>query len=167
MTYKRDLSQLKSREVLEKCKLAYSILSNESSEEKRELCWIVVISLLRSVGYVLKNSDEIRFNAIKELYSYEEWQIDKHFSFLENERNLILKEWKGTANYKNDLLKKEGGGYLLTESGNRIIIGNSDQLYKNDHSNEFESKKPNEVLEEIINWFESKISYIEAHIAHS
>lgn len=92
---------LAARRVLRDCYRVRTRLAKADSAVDKRLGWILAVTLLRSVGHVLKNIDSKRSpylaHAIRS--AYQSWKVKyaMHLifhEFIENERNAVIKEYR-------------------------------------------------------------------------
>lgn len=92
---------LRAREVLADCKFVWELLEKEENCQVHRILWVAGMALVRAVGHVLRNVDSKRStqaqNAINSAHA--RWKKkdnarDEIFvHFIENERNIVLKEY--------------------------------------------------------------------------
>ena len=94
------MTKLKALSVLNDCNIAKNELGAALKSGDQSLIrirWITCLSLLRTVGYVLKKFDQPNFPEHQDDFNtiYNERKSDEIFiSFIDEERNLALKEYQ-------------------------------------------------------------------------
>lgn len=89
-----------ARQVLDDCEAALQMLEDEHDEQRWKVLWVGVMTLLRTVGHVLRKVDgEIPSQRAEIDAAYVRWKDvqSKHavfWRFIEKERNNILKEYR-------------------------------------------------------------------------
>lgn len=91
---------LKARLVLEDCRHAWEKLEIESDKQQYRILWVAGVALCRAVGHVLHKVDTKRHPEISSLVNmkFNQWKLDTvnpiFTDFIENERNLVLKQYE-------------------------------------------------------------------------
>ncbi len=146
--------KIKAREVLSDCKDALEELDNTQGSIWR-IRFITAITLLRAVGHILEKVDgktsDIHKSVIENQWTI--WKNDRtnheiFWSFIENERNLILKEYQ------------INGGQGVT-----VFIG-EDRCEYNYPMNDgyYKGRDQRDIILEAIQWWEKELSTIEDEI---
>ena len=163
---------MKSRELYSDCVKARDLLSKaviDNNKTETKILWFACLAMLRAVGHVLKNVDAgQRSKAFQnDLASrYRKWKNDPVFSdFIEKERNLILKEYESALGEENreerSHLLLESGDFLLTESGQRLIIGTSITSRMVKSKGAYANSSPVDVVDAALQWWNTELNELE------
>ena len=146
--------EFKAREVLSDCKDALEELNNVQGSIWRRR-FITAMTLLRAVGHVLIKVDgktgDIHKSVIENQWAI--WKNDRknheiYFSFIEKERNLILKEYQINGGQSVTI--------LMDEDRCEYSYPMNDGYYK--------GRDQREMILEAIQWWERELSIIENEI---
>lgn len=139
---------LAARAVLRDCYRSKDRFKRAESVPDIRLEWVLVITLLRTVGHVLRNIDGSRSVFIKSSIAeaYRLWKTNYKchgifHDFIESERNNLLKEYKidPSVNKRINNLSDDGDYFLI---GTRAF-------------------KPLHAITEAISWWEDQLQLIE------
>lgn len=147
----------RARWVLEDCKYAAKELRENKSANTWRVRWITVISLLRAVGHVLYKVDSTSRQENEQAIN-NWWRMVKKnkednnifWEFINNERNLLLKEYKTTAFFTEITKSNWHTKEVITTINSTFDEG----FYKD--------RLTFEVVDEAIDWWENQLISIEA-----
>ncbi len=173
----RDIKQkMKSRMVLDDVQAAFDELRQVKTDRalfRRR--WVTVITLLRTVGYVLGNVDRDRDPAHKEVID-DLWSQGKppiFNDFIDRVRNLTVKEYRSRV---FDIRHLSDNRMSIEAPGASAMAATSndfgdfyeylcDDLVFRDES--FAQRPINDLIQEAIDWWDTYLSYIETAIANN
>lgn len=121
---------LRAREVYNDAVLAAKALDEADNEEMRRIHWVSSITLLRASMHVLDKVDRKKSAELSDKVR-EAWvelkaskpQPEIFWGFIEEERNLVLKQYEIRPDVEDSFLLLENGeGYLLNEDGSRLAL---------------------------------------------
>ncbi len=146
----------RARWALEDSKSAYDeLLANEDVYAWRRR-WLTVVALLRVVGHVLHKVDAEQNDKLKNSID-DWWRKLKHekndneifWSFIDSERNTLLKEYTTHAQFKESVTSNYRTKEILTEFSSVFTEG------------VFEGRETVEVVKEAIEWWECQLEIID------
>jgi len=90
-----------ARKVLSDLEAAHEMLETERNAERFRIIWVAAMALCRAVGHVLEKVDSRSSPGLRKAISqaYVSWHKDREqhklfHTFIENERNAVLKEYE-------------------------------------------------------------------------
>jgi hypothetical protein len=158
---------MKARAVLSDCKLALEELRVAIADRSKDyvrIRWFTCLALLRAVGHILHKVDGASLSSKQRNKSdelFRKWKNEPIFkNFIEEERNLILKEYKCLI----DITQKKEEFYLVTESGDRIVTEQGDAIVGaslketiDKISGYSKNCPPDQIIDDAINWWEKSL----------
>jgi hypothetical protein len=161
----------KARLVLEDCRLALTLLEEETDLPRWRLHWVAAIALVRAVGHVLEKVDG-KSQAVRAASqsAFSKWKSDapehKIFrEFIERERNTILKTYEFNLDPSEEVelvlvsnLKRVSDGAIV-QSAQVYPIG--ENIYRPLLDGFREGDDARDVLSEAIEWWDEQLSFIE------
>lgn len=152
---------LKAREVLRDCRNTWYLLEEEADDDRFRILWIAGVVLARAVGHVLHKVDATLDPELARIVDqrFAEWKADPaknaiFWDFIEQERNLILKEYelrfRDSAPLVVEVDGEAYGPYLL-----------KDHLFSPMVDGPYAGEDCRDVLEEAIRWWERQLDVIE------
>jgi len=159
-----------AREVLEDCRVALTLLEEETDLRRWRIHWAAAVSLIRAVGHVLDKvdgRDPVRKAISKEFF--QRWKEDPEHEifpkFIEHERNNLLKEYASDVNPMEKvpiLLQRKlvplGGGAPIDIAD---VVDLGENIYRPLLDGPWEGIDCREVLEEAIRWWECELSAVD------
>lgn len=146
--------------VLADCKHACDLLEDESRPETFRVLWVAGIALARAVGHVLQKVDGETDKATMEAVqrAYKRWKSEEQSNaifreFIEEERNLILKEY--------EIRYHDGPTTLLAEAE---LFTLDEDLYRPVLEGTYVGEDCRDVLRAAIEWWEVQLKAIEADL---
>ena len=147
-----------ARIVLADCRIALEFLEEEVELEKWRIHWIGAMALIRAVGHVLIKVD----GKNKDIYQvanrkYELWKLNDEifYSFIEKERNNILKEYEiGFESIeKVPVVLENGYIYFLDEN-----------IYRPMKADFMHNEDARDVYKAAIDWWEYQLNEIDTDL---
>ena len=156
-----------AREVLSDCEAARARLELETDDVSWRLLWVAAIVLLRTVGHVLAKVDgagdlEVRKAA---LTAFRRWTsaAPEHGvfrDFIEDERNLILKEYEHRISSGPVRLIAVLPGTAVEDPASATFLAD-ENLFRPMLSGPYEGEDGRDVLDEAIAWWKRELDLIE------
>jgi len=160
---------LQARKTLSDCEAAYELLKEEKQDSSTwRVHWVASLTLLRAVGHVLGKvdaaTDDKHRLAIEA--KWREWQANKKahaifWSFIEEERNNLLKEYKFGVKPEPNYVVTEEGDQIVTEEGDPIVT--EEEFFRLSHVG-FEGQEGRDVIAEAIKWWKDQLDAIEGQL---
>jgi hypothetical protein len=161
-----------ARQVLEDCRLALSMLEEETDLARWRVHWAAAVALVRAVGHVLDKVDgEDRVLKRLALAAFRSWKSEAQEheifrEFIEKERNSILKEYQ----FRHHPLEEVEVAVSFTlqhpETGEKLQMGDTfpigDNIYRPLLEGFREGDDARDVLSDAIDWWEIQLRRIEA-----
>lgn len=160
-----------AREVLDDCRLALTMLEEETDLDRWRVHWAAAVALLRAVGHVLDKVDgedaDLRRLAAAAFRSWKgdapEHEIFREF--IEPERNTVLKEYRFRHHPLDevslatvlDIRDPETGD--VTRASEIFQLG--DNLYRPFQEGWRAGDDARDVLSDAINWWENQLNAID------
>ena len=98
---------MRTEDMIRDAEVAYSMLEDEENEQRFRILWIANLAILRGIGHVLDKADKLnpRYTMAinrwwQELKASKGHLNEVFWDFIQNERNLVLKEYE--FNYSVD-----------------------------------------------------------------
>ncbi|MEO7129247.1 MAG: hypothetical protein ABI040_10365 [Rhodoferax sp.] len=157
-----------AREVLEDCRGALAELTDGIQGRQWRRRWITSIVLLRAVGHVLKNVDGKRSPEYRTAIN-DRWKHLKStkpdnmilWSFIEEERNTILKEYQTRAG--QGVTVRPGGVGIDLQTGEHKADPPLPAIYHYTiNTGPFAGRDQRELIAEGIAWWEKELDAIDA-----
>jgi len=163
---------LRARQVLNDAAKASSLLESEDDEQLRRVFWVASIALARASLHVLDKVDAVLHPTLREKVDLgwrglNESKPDPEifWSFLELERNLVLKQFELAPDLEDNFLILEGGSdFLLLEDGSRLAL---EGFFSIKTDGPFKERDGREVLSEALAWVDKYIARFEASASES
>ena len=140
-----------AKEILNRGRIALEMLEEENDFARIPVLWTAGVAIARSVGKVLQEidakDDPQLASLLKQLWP--QWKQEPIFkNFIEEERNLILKEGGGgsAATSKTQ----------LTAGGERFSLDHT--IYWPMHDGPYAGEDCRDVLREALDWWQAKLS---------
>lgn len=165
----------KSRKVLEDCRLALSLLEEETDFQCWRIHWAAAVALIRAVGHVLDKVDGTD-PIIKKVAAafFQRWKSDdpEHEifrEFIERERNNLLKEYHsdvhplGKVSVAVEITAQPISGGDPVKLGHVAEIG--DNIYRPLLDGPWEGTDARDVLTEAIEWWKRQLDRIDREVA--
>ncbi len=158
--------QLVARRVLTDCKKAWEFLDAETDQDRYRILWVSELALLRAVGHVLgkvdsKQSAEAKI-AIDALYNSWKTNSKDHaifWEFIEEERNLVLKEYELRYGDRATLVVNTASGTNAFELGDNLFCPMLD--------GPFAGQDGRDVIETAISWWESQLAIVDKRLGEA
>ena len=161
----------RARLVLEDCRLALTLLEEETDLRRWRLHWVAAIALIRAVGHVLEKVDgtsqSVR-SASRAAFSQWKSGAPEHEifrEFIERERNTILKTYDFNLHPSEEVelvlvsnLKRVSDGAIV-QSAQVYPIG--ENIYRPLLDGFREGDDARDVLSDAIEWWDKQLSFIE------
>lgn len=159
---------LAAREALEDCRGALAELTDGVQGRQWRRRWIVAVVLLRAVGHVLDNVDGSRSSAYRAAIS-NWWSRLKaakpcpeiFWSFIEQERNTILKEYQTHAG-QGVTIQLTGVELNLPTGEQKVDVPKRPMYHYTMNSGFFKGREQRELLAEAIEWWAKELDAIDA-----
>lgn len=166
----------KAREVLDDCRLALTLLEDDTENGRWRVHWAAAVALVRAVGHVLKNVDATNDAAVARAATaaHKRWKSDasEHEifrEFIEKERNNLLKEYVSAVHPLSEVALAfeltaqpiEGGDSVLT----RHVAELDENIYRPMIDGPWEGDDARDVLNAAIEWWERELTSIDAECA--
>lgn len=161
----------KAREVLDDCRVALSLLEEESDPQRWRIHWAAAVALIRAVGHVLDKVDgENPFIRQAAGAAFKQWKgpDPKHEifrEFIERERNNLLKEYRSDVHPLPEIglaveitAQSVGGGPPMRFAHVGEI---GENIYRPLLDGPWEGDDARDVLSEAIAWWDSELKTIE------
>ena len=150
---------MKAHQVLSDCKHAYDLLEHETDPQSFRVLFVAAVTLCRAVGHVLYKVDACERPELAERIAtwWRDVKSDVNgnrifHGFIEQQRNLVLKEYK----FSHD------------DSGQTLIVQPSAEWFTLDElvfcpiiDGEYSGEDCRDILAEAIHWWESQLRQIE------
>lgn len=163
-----------ARRVLSDCKVARSMLEDETDLQRWRVVWASAVALIRAVGHVLDKVDA-RNVALKPLVrsSYISWKSEPEHEifreFIERERNILLKEYESDVHPLEQvsvavsITLASAEGDIHQEYVDALDIGGN--IYRPLLSGPWEGDDCRDVLDEAIEWWERELDLIDVSLS--
>jgi hypothetical protein len=165
----------KSREVLGDCRVALSLLEEETDLQRWRIHWAAAVALIRAVGHVLDKVDG-EDPSIKQAAgaAFQRWKSaePKHEifrEFIERERNNLLKEYRSDVHPLPEVAlaveftaQSMGGGPPMRYAHVGKI---GENIYRPLLEGPWEGDDARDVLSEAIAWWDLELASIEQEAA--
>lgn len=147
-----------AKKVLDDLKKSYELLETEENAQNFRILWVASASLARAIGHVLDKVDKKVSPELAHVISslYQTWKSNPgdnkiFFEFINNERNLVLKEYEFgfLSGPINITIPPEGEEFKLDEN-----------LFCPMSSGHYEGEDCRDVLKMAIAWWEQQLSTI-------
>lgn len=156
-----------AREVLEDCRVAVSKLKDGISGRDWRIAWVTSVALLRAVGHVLQKVDSQTNPRLQQAISTAWQKLAESrpepaifWSFIEEERNSILKEYRMTAG--QGVTVRPGTAHINLRTGEQWSEPGLPTLYRYEmHSGPYAGRDQRDVLSEAIAWWEMYLDKID------
>lgn len=165
---------LKAREVLNDCRVALSLLEDETDIQRWRVHWAGAVALLRAVGHVLDKVDS-EDPLVKHAGSvaFKQWRSadPKHEifrEFIERERNNLLKEYRSDVHplaevtFALEFAAQPLGGSPAVRFAQIAEIG--ENIYRPLLSGPWAGDDARDVLSEAITWWDHQLAAIEQEV---
>jgi hypothetical protein len=156
---------LHARKVLQDCKKAWQWLDEETDQDRYRRAWVCALALLRSVGHVLDKVDAKRNNRIKTAADglYRSWKSNRaenaiFWDFIEEERNLILKEY--------ELRYEDSPTVLVSSDKSESAFRLEGNLFCPLIDGAFAGEDGRDVVERAISWWEKQLVSLEDRLSN-
>lgn len=158
---------LRARQVLNDAAKASALLESEEDEQLRRVLWVASIALARASLHVLDKVDAALDSTLREEVD-RGWKDLKEskpapeifWSFLELERNLVLKQFELAPDLEdNFLMLEDGSGSLVLENGSKLAL---EGFFSIKTDGPFKGRDGREVLGEALHWVDEYISRFES-----
>ena len=161
----------KAREVLNDCRVALSLLEDETDVQRWRVHWAAAVALIRAVGHVLEKVDGDD-PLIKHAASaaFRQWKgtdpAHRIFrDFVERERNNLLKEYRSDVHPQAEIAlaieviaQPMADGALVKVPD---VAGILDNIYRPYLDGPWAGNDARDVLSEAISWWDEQLSLIE------
>jgi hypothetical protein len=164
-----------ARQVLDDCRLALSLLEEETDFQRWRIHWAAAVALIRAVGHVLDKVDG-EDPVIKQIASaaFRQWKStdpehEIFREFIERERNNLLKEYRssvhplGEVSVAVELTARPLGGGNPEKFGHVVEIG--ENIYRPLLEGPWEGNDARDVLTEAIEWWDGQLKEIDQESA--
>ncbi len=163
----------KAREVLGDCRLALSLLEEETDSQRWRIYWVAAVALIRIVGHVLDKVDGDD-PVIKQVASaaFRRWKSadpehEIFREFIEHERNNLLKEYHSEVYPLGEVSVVEPtaqppGGADPVKSCHTAEIG--ENIYRPLLDGPWEGEDARDVLTEAIEWWRQQLKAIDEEV---
>jgi len=165
----------KAREVLDDCRLALSLLEEETDVQRWRIHWAAAVALIRAVGHVLEKVDG-EDPLIKHAAgaAYRQWKSTdpKHEifrEFIERERNNLLKEYRSDVHplaevaLAVEFTAQPIGGGDPVKFGQIAEIG--ENIYRPLLDGPWEGDDARDVLTVAIAWWDGQLTAVDQEAA--
>lgn len=161
-----------ARGVLADCEAARARLEDETDDVSWRLLWVAAIVLLRTVGHVLAKVDGAGDLAIRKAAdtAFWQWKSDapEHGifrDFIDDERNLILKEYEHRMSSGPVRLVAILPGTAVQDRTSEIFLADGN-LFRPMLSGPYQGEDGRDVLDQAIAWWKRELDLIEitAHV---
>jgi hypothetical protein len=165
----------KAREVLEDCRVALSLLEEETDIQRWRIHWAAALALIRAVGHVLDKVDgddplvKQAAGAAFKQWKSEDLKHEIFREFIERERNNLLKEYHSDVHPLSEVTlavevtARPVGGGIPIKFGHVGEIG--DNIYRPVLDGPWEGDDARDVLGEAIAWWDEQLTAIEKEVA--
>ena len=166
----------RTREALEDCRLALTMLEEETDLRRWRLIWFGAITLARSVGHVLDKVDaklDAELNKLSQ-EAYRRWnstapEHEIFREFIDKERNTIVKEYQFNIHPSEEVHVAIMGTYRPVSGGDEIqeadVFPIGDNIYRPILDGYREGDDARDVLSDAIGWWETELQSIERKLA--
>lgn len=164
-----------ARVVLGDARRALDELTTTESLEVWRRRWVTVVALLRAVGHVLRNVDRASSTAMGAAVdaAWQKLQRSKprpeiFYSFIEEERNIVLKEYRVRGRHIQGLGVISLS--LPTQSGGQITVRSqepTDLSLHVIHDGPFDGRQHADVAKEAIDWWEQYLDDVDRRASAS
>ena len=151
----------KAREVLEDCYVASRLLENEADFNNWKVIWIGAITLLRSVGQVLKKidgQDPVVLDVSNTFYK--DWKTNPNHKifhdFIKSERDNLLKEYESSVDAADV--------FLFTAGTEQYVV--DDNIYRPFSYGAWEGEDSRDVYKLAIAWWENELDKIDIEVKY-
>lgn len=165
----------KAREVLDDCRVALSLLEDETDIQRWRIHWAAAVALIRAVGHVLDKVDgEDPLMKQAAGSAFKQWKSTdpKHEifrEFIERERNNLLKEYRSDVHPLAEVAFAIGFTAQPVDGGAPVrfaqIAEIGENIYRPLLDSPWEGDDARDVLSEAIAWWESQLAAIEQEAA--
>lgn len=165
----------KAREVLDDCRVALSLLEDETNVQRWRIHWAAAVALIRAVGHVLDKVDgddpltKHVANAAFKRWKGPEPKHEIFREFIERERNNLLKEYRSDVHPLADVAvavefsaQPVGGGALVRWTHVAEI---GENIYRPLVDGPWEGNDARDVLTEAIAWWDAELTSIDQEVA--
>ncbi len=161
----------RAREVLDDCRVALSLLEEETGIQRWRIHWAAAVALIRAVGHVLDKVDgQDAFIKQAAGAAFKQWKSadPKHEifrEFIERERNNLLKEYRSDVHplpevaLAVEFTAQPVGGGSPVRFAHIGKIG--ENIYRPLLEGPWEGDDARDVLSEAIAWWDSELTAIE------
>lgn len=163
----------KARMVLHDCKVAKTLLEEETDFDAWRIHWAAAIALIRAVGHVLVKVDgrDSVINSVSKSF-FSRWKTSKEDeifrSFIDKERNTLLKEYESGTHPMESVpvvaqatLVSPDGDVQHASAGVHFLDGN---IYRPMLSGPWEGDDCRDVYDEAIKWWELQLDGIDKEV---
>lgn len=168
----------KARVVLSDCRIALSLLENETDLQKWRILWAGAVALIRAVGHVLDKVDGSN-PVVKQIAkeSFSKWKVDdEHLifpEFIERERNILLKEYNSDVHPLEEVpMALEMVLQPLSEGNQKAqktvtlgdIINLGENLYRPMFEGPWQGADSRDIYQKAIEWWEKQLDSIDRQV---
>jgi len=165
----------KARIVLNDCRVALTLLEDETDLQKWRILWAGAVALLRAVGHVLDKvdgSNPIIKRVAKD--SFLRWKTEEEHriftEFIDKERNILLKEYNSDVHPLEEipmaleavLQPLNGGDPITVTLGDIINLG--ENIYRPMLEGPWQGTDSRDLYKEAIEWWEQQLDFIDKHV---
>lgn len=161
-----------SRQVLQDCKIALSMLEDDMNSETWRVHWAAAVALSRAVGHILHKVDAVNDTRTQNIVNakFKEWKssAEEHQifrEFIEKERNNLLKEYRtdvhphSSTGLEFEYTLKPFDGGPLKKFRNITVL--DENIYRPMIEGPYEGGDARDVLQEAITWWENQLDEID------
>ena len=144
-----------AQQILDRGQVALEMLEEENDFARIPVLWTAGVAIARSVGHVLKIDAAADPQIERRLNQrWPQWKEEPIFkNFIEDERNLILKE--GAGGFATSSKTQ------LTARGERFSLDHT--IYWPMHDGPYAGEDCRDVLREALDWWQAKLSELASH----
>lgn len=169
---------MKAREVLMDCKECYWDLKEaleKNDQQQIRIKWITCLTFLRMVGHVCDKVDKANYSEKAQIFDqiFEERKNDFLFkSFIDNERNMAIKEYQIMITPDKHKVKTDSGilfqdgSRMLFQSGEYAVYNKTRTVYQySSKKSEGDIKKRLDIrIDNAIKWWENYLNDLEERL---
>ncbi|QEX20217.1 hypothetical protein FRZ61_01330 [Hypericibacter adhaerens] len=166
---------VKAREVLDDCRVALSLLEEETDIQRWRIHWAAAVALIRAVGHVLDKvdgGDQIIKQAADAAFKQWKSADPKHEifrEFIERERNNLLKEYRSDVHPLAEVALAVEFTAQPVDGGPPVRFAHvgkiGENIYRPLLDGTWEGDDARDVLSEAIAWWERELAAIEQEVA--
>jgi hypothetical protein len=163
-----------ARNVLNDCRVARTLLEEETDLQRWRIHWAAAVALIRAVGHVLDKVDGANSSLrIAARARYVQWQSpnEEHKifrEFIEKERNNLLKEYLINVHPLEDVAILVEGTALPVDGGEPIRLSQvfklNENIYRPLLDGPWAGDDARDVLSEAISWWEDELDVIDREV---